>query len=167
MEVSAVPWYSPMDFPFTSRTPGATFALSSSSIHGNLPLAPRLSVSGVDGSPAGFVTMPTQQASSLGYVNGRRVLTRTIIRDGLITALCFEDGQLIAHTAERAVHARTPEAPAVPYTGRCRAVDSAERRPISPHNCCSAVACQRSQIRRQKVSIEETAERPTEAEVPK
>ncbi|KAH6927921.1 hypothetical protein HPB50_009964 [Hyalomma asiaticum] len=98
-------------FPLYQQNSGSTFRTDLFVDSDNLPLAPRLSLYGVDGSSARFVAMPpTQQESLLCYVNGKRTETRTIIRDGLTTALCFEDGHLVSNTVEQAVYELTPEA---------------------------------------------------------
>ncbi|KAH6930432.1 hypothetical protein HPB50_013497 [Hyalomma asiaticum] len=76
----------------------------------NLLFAPQLPASVVSGSSAGFVAMPTQQVSSLGNNNGNRMETRTSTRDDVKNLLCFEDGQLISPTVERAVLKMTEEA---------------------------------------------------------
>ncbi|KAH6930430.1 hypothetical protein HPB50_013495 [Hyalomma asiaticum] len=69
----------------------------------NLLFAPHLPASAVSGSSAGLVPTPTQQVSSLGNNNGKRMETRISIRDDIKNMLCFEDGQLISPAVERAV----------------------------------------------------------------
>ncbi|KAK8781075.1 hypothetical protein V5799_017581 [Amblyomma americanum] len=54
------------------------------------------------GSGSGYAGMPTQEVTSVRYVNGRRIETRTIIQDGMKTVLCYEDGQLVSRTVEGA-----------------------------------------------------------------
>lgn len=47
---------------------------------------------------------PTQEMTSVRFVNGKRIETRTIIQDGMKTVLCFEDGQLVSRTVEGTAH---------------------------------------------------------------
>ncbi|XP_050022956.1 dnaJ homolog subfamily B member 6-B-like [Dermacentor andersoni] len=49
-------------------------------------------------APGGFTGMPTEQMSSVRYLNGKRCETRTIVQDGVRTVLCFEDGRLVSRT---------------------------------------------------------------------
>ncbi|KAH7979538.1 hypothetical protein HPB49_009792 [Dermacentor silvarum] len=49
-------------------------------------------------SPGGFTGMPTEQMSSVRYMNGKRCETRSIVQDGVRTVMCFEDGRLVSRT---------------------------------------------------------------------
>ncbi|XP_064457019.1 dnaJ homolog subfamily B member 6-B-like [Ornithodoros turicata] len=49
-----------------------------------------------------FSGAPTQTMTSIRYVNGKRIETRTVIQDGVKTVLCFEDGQLVSKTVNGA-----------------------------------------------------------------
>ncbi|KAH6944549.1 hypothetical protein HPB50_003864 [Hyalomma asiaticum] len=89
--------------PTYQRNSGSTFARRLVIDLGDLLFSPNLSAPGVGGSSAGL-TMPTQQVSSLQYINGKSVETRTIIREGVKAVLRFEDGQLVSETVERAGH---------------------------------------------------------------
>ncbi|KAH6944550.1 hypothetical protein HPB50_003865 [Hyalomma asiaticum] len=90
-------------FPSYQQNSGSTFARRLVIDLDDLLFSPNLSAAGVGGSSAGL-TMPTQQVSSLQYINGKSVETRTIIRDGMKAVLRFEDGQLVSETVERAGH---------------------------------------------------------------
>ncbi|CAN7993254.1 unnamed protein product [Ixodes hexagonus] len=56
------------------------------------------SVPGGMGRSPGFQGVPTQQMTTIRYVNGKRIETRTIIQDGVKTVLSFEDGTLVRRT---------------------------------------------------------------------
>lgn len=53
-------------------------------------------------SPGGFTGIPTEQMSSVRYMNGKRCETRTIVQDGIKTVMCFEDGRLVSRTVNGA-----------------------------------------------------------------
>lgn len=55
-------------------------------------------VPGGMGRSPGFTGVPTQQMTSIRYVNGKRIETRTIIQDGVKTVLRFEDGNLVSRS---------------------------------------------------------------------
>lgn len=55
---------------------------------------------GMGGGSSSSSGMPTQEMTSVRFVNGKRIETRTIIQDGMKTVLCFEDGQLVSRTVE-------------------------------------------------------------------
>ncbi|KAL1427385.1 hypothetical protein MTO96_017439 [Rhipicephalus appendiculatus] len=77
----------------------------------------RVPTAGMGGASAGFGAMPTQEMTSVRYVNGKRIETRTIIQDGVKTVLCFEDGQLISRTVEgsgQEVYVAAADVPPVP-----------------------------------------------------
>lgn len=50
------------------------------------------------GSPGGFTGIPTEQMSSVRFMNGKRCETRTVVQDGVKTVMCFEDGRLVSRT---------------------------------------------------------------------
>lgn len=104
-------------FPFYQQNFGSIFRSGLLIDLDDLLFGPHVSASGMGGGPAGFAGMPTQEMTSVRYVNGKRIETRTIIQDGLKTVLCFEDGQLISRTVEGAgqdVYRTAEEAPPVP-----------------------------------------------------
>lgn len=49
-------------------------------------------------SPGGFTGIPTEQMSSVRFMNGKRCETRTVVQDGVKTVMCFEDGRLVSRT---------------------------------------------------------------------
>ncbi|KAH7980544.1 hypothetical protein HPB49_017118 [Dermacentor silvarum] len=89
-------------FPFYQQNFGSIFRSGLLIDLDDLLFGPHVSASGMGGGPAGFAGMPTQEMTSVRYVNGKRIETRTIIQDGLKTVLCFEDGQLVSRTVEGA-----------------------------------------------------------------
>ncbi|KAH6927926.1 hypothetical protein HPB50_009969 [Hyalomma asiaticum] len=89
-------------FPLCQQNSGSAFRMDFLADSDNFMFPPHLSASGVGGSSAAVVAMPTHQESSLRYVNGKRKETRTFIRDGLMNAVCFEDGPVgLAHRGAR------------------------------------------------------------------
>ncbi|KAH6946204.1 hypothetical protein HPB50_012144 [Hyalomma asiaticum] len=48
--------------------------------------------------PGGFCGMPTEQMSSVRFINGKRYETRSVVQDGVRTVMCFEDGRLVSRT---------------------------------------------------------------------
>lgn len=87
-------------FPFYQQNFGSVFRSGFIIDLDDLLFGPHMSTAGMGGASAGLGAMPTQEMTSVRYVNGKRIETRTIIQDGMKTVLCFEDGQLISRTVE-------------------------------------------------------------------
>lgn len=103
-------------FPFYQQNFGSLFRSGFIIDLDDLLFGQRMPTAGMGGVSAGFGTMPTQELTSVRYVNGKRIETRTIIQDGVKTVLCFEDGQLISRTVEgpgQGVYGAAEEAPPV------------------------------------------------------
>ncbi|EEC18235.1 conserved hypothetical protein [Ixodes scapularis] len=67
------------------------------------------SVPGGMGRSPGFQGVPTQQMTTIRYVNGKRIETRTIIQDGVRTVLSYEDGTLVSRVVNGVPQDVSPE----------------------------------------------------------
>uniref|UniRef100_A0A131Z1J5 Dnaj hsp40 log subfamily protein b member 6a n=1 Tax=Rhipicephalus appendiculatus TaxID=34631 RepID=A0A131Z1J5_RHIAP len=104
-------------FPFYQQNFGSIFRSGFIIDLDDLLFGQRVPTAGMGGASAGFGAMPTQEMTSVRYVNGKRIETRTIIQDGVKTVLCFEDGQLISRTVEgsgQEVYVAAADVPPVP-----------------------------------------------------
>ncbi|KAL3225273.1 hypothetical protein MRX96_025956 [Rhipicephalus microplus] len=150
-------------FPFYQQNFGSLFRSGFIIDLDDLLFGQRMPTAGMGGVSAGFGTMPTQELTSVRYVNGKRIETRTIIQDGVKTVLCFEDGQLISRTVEG------PRARSVWGGGRSAtsllqraALPSATQETClnSRSRHCTDAGCQHSQARQQHDPRGLKAERP-------
>lgn len=91
-------------FPFYQQSFGGIFRSGFLIDLDDLLFGAHLPSSGVGGGSSGSAGMPTQEMTSVRFVNGKRIETRTIIQDGMKTVLCFEDGQLVSRTVEGTAH---------------------------------------------------------------